>query len=287
MLDQDCTKRNCIYETWCITCWEEDVAKVEEKYKEDEKMMKVMMKRIKVYKYTGETSRSVYERIWEHNHSMEQLHTSSHMLKHVLEVHGEEEYSKVEFGAKVVRYEISAFNRQVTESVIIQEERSHHILNSKSEYNRCSLPRLTAKLGEKEWKRKEKENESEKEREQRLERRIVEMRKTRNGRRRREATENEQEKRKCMENKDQERTPKRRKTDIRNYLQEKNTNENEKEVEEETREEKSTEEETRPQEEKETDVVYGEWESGEWMEAGFWDKYIAERQERILPMLQL
>ena len=137
---QDCTKRNCIYETWCITCWEEDVAKVEEKYKEDEKMMKVMMKRIKVYKYIGETSRSVYERIWEHNHSMEQLHTSSHMLKHVLEVHGEEEYNKVEFGAKVVRYERSAFNRQVTESVIIQEERSHHILNSKSEYNRCSLP---------------------------------------------------------------------------------------------------------------------------------------------------
>ena len=114
------------------------------------------------------------------------------MLKHVLEVHGEEEYSKVEFGAKVVRYERSAFNRQVTESVIIQEERSHHILNSKSEYIRCSLPRLTAKLGEKEWKRKEKENESEKEREQRLERRIVEMRKTRNGRRRRETTENEQ-----------------------------------------------------------------------------------------------
>ena len=75
------------------------------------------------------------------------------------------------------------------------------------------------------------------------------MRKSRNGRRRREATENEQpaemrrktgevewlnvkqcrneqEKRKCLENKDQERAPKRRKTDIRNYLQGKNTDEN-------------------------------------------------------------
>ena len=28
-------------------------------------------------------------------------------------------------------------------------------------------------------------------------------------------------------------------------------------------------------------MQYGEWETGEWMEAGFWDKYLAERQKRI------
>ena len=78
------------------------------------------------------------------------------------------------------------------ESVIIQEERHHHILNSKSEYNRCSLPRLTAKLGEKEWKRMEKDKETELEKEKRLERRILEMRKTRNNMRRGEANASEQ-----------------------------------------------------------------------------------------------
>ena len=161
---QDCTKRNCIYETWCISCWEKDVTRVEEMCKEDEEMKKVMMKKIKVHKYIGETSRSVYERTWEHTHSMEQLQTSSHMLKHMLEMHSEEEIKDVEFGAKVIRFTRTAFERQVMESVLIQEEREqHHILNSKLEYNRCSFPRMTAKLGENEWEKKEKEGEEEKE----------------------------------------------------------------------------------------------------------------------------
>ena len=47
---QDCTKRNCIYETWCIGCWERDKAKVEEMCKDDEKMEAMMMKRMKIYK---------------------------------------------------------------------------------------------------------------------------------------------------------------------------------------------------------------------------------------------
>ena len=67
--------------------------------------------------------------------------------------------------AKVVRYSRNVFEKQVIESVIIQEERGHHILNSKSEYNRCSLPRLSAKLGERDWKTREKEGEDEKEKE--------------------------------------------------------------------------------------------------------------------------
>ena len=39
------------------------------------------------------------------------------------------------------------------ESVEIQKERNNHLMNNKSEYNRCALPRLTAKLGEKELER--------------------------------------------------------------------------------------------------------------------------------------
>ena len=33
--------------------------------------------------------------------------------------------------------------------VTIQKMRSNNIMNNKAEYNRCALPRLTAKLGEK------------------------------------------------------------------------------------------------------------------------------------------
>ena len=136
-----------------MTCQEEEEKRIEEESNGDEKFKKEMMRNMRLYKYIGETSRSVYERSWEHVHSMEQLQTSSHMLKHALEKHGEEEdLEKIQFGVKVIRYTRSAFERQVMESVIIQDERNHNILNSKSEYNRCSLPRLTANLGDREWK---------------------------------------------------------------------------------------------------------------------------------------
>ena len=69
---QDCTKRNCIYESWCISCYERDMAKVEELSKDDEKLKAMMMKKMRIYKYVGETSRSVYERTWEHVNSLKQ-----------------------------------------------------------------------------------------------------------------------------------------------------------------------------------------------------------------------
>ena len=126
----------------------------------------------------------MYERAWEHTHSRDQLQTSSHMLKHIIEMHGEEENpDNIQFGVRVVRYTRRAFERQIMESVFIQEERNHFILNSKSEYNRCSLPRLTSNLGNREWKKRKKEEEEEKEREAALERVITTMRKERNNRR--------------------------------------------------------------------------------------------------------
>ena len=71
---------------------------------------------------------------------------------------------KIKFGMRVRRYARSALERQILESVLIQEERrSHNIMNSRSEYNRCSLPRLTARLGMKEYdKEKMKQQEEEK-----------------------------------------------------------------------------------------------------------------------------
>ena len=73
----------------------------------------------------------------------------SHMLKHYFEKHHEEELEDMIFGGKIIENARTAFTRQVNESVEIQNQKTKHIiLNSKSEYNRCALPRLTTKLGE-------------------------------------------------------------------------------------------------------------------------------------------
>ena len=78
--------------------------------------------------------------------------TSSHMLRHLRAVHEdeEEEWQNIEFGMKILKSTRTAFARKIIESVLIQKSRQHNIMNNKTEFNRCALPRLTAKLGEKE-----------------------------------------------------------------------------------------------------------------------------------------
>ena len=104
---------------------------------------------IKLHKYVGESSRSFYERGLEHERDLTEMKPQSHMLKHYFEQHSEEKLEEMEFGGRIVRQCRSAFNRQIGESVEIQNNKNHFLLNSKSEYNRCALPRLSSKLGEK------------------------------------------------------------------------------------------------------------------------------------------
>ena len=78
-----------------------------------------MKQKMKIHKYVGETARSVFERIQEHRNDIETLKTSSHMLRHLLDSHENENWKEVEFGAKVLRYTRSAFERQLLESVLI------------------------------------------------------------------------------------------------------------------------------------------------------------------------
>ena len=54
------------------------------------------------------------------------------------------------FRMKVLSFKRSAYERQVHESMLIQQNRKHMLLYSRSEFNRCSIPRLTVKLGDKE-----------------------------------------------------------------------------------------------------------------------------------------
>ena len=157
------------HETWCITCEEREKEKIDKEYcQEDESTRRKMYEKIRLHKYIGESSRSMYERGLEHQRDLEEMKKESHMLKHNFDKHAGEDLENMKFGARIVKAARSAFNRQICESVQIQQNaKEHHILNSKSEYNRCALPRLTAKLGEfsldgiEKEKRREKEEEKE------------------------------------------------------------------------------------------------------------------------------
>ena len=180
LTSQECTKRNLVYETHCLNCEETEGQKIENMEIEEQEKMD-MKRKLKLYKYIGETSRSSYERGWEHYNDMLTLKSKSHMLKHAILNHPEQDISEVKFGMKVVQFCKTSFERQILESVVIQKERhDHNILNSKTEYNRCSLPRLTTQLGEQELKKYAKELEKE---EDLVEKKIREMRKDRNKKR--------------------------------------------------------------------------------------------------------
>ena len=132
-------------------------------------------KSIPLYKYIGESSRSCHERGWEHWQDAKNLSTGSHILKHLLDCHDLEnlDLDEMHFNMRVVKYHKSAFSRQVHESVVIQANRfKHYLLNSKAEFNRCALPRLGLKMGDKEFREKRKEQEEEKRKDEHLEEKI-------------------------------------------------------------------------------------------------------------------
>ena len=116
-------------------------------------------------KYVGETSRSGYERMREHFRDFENLSTSSHMLKHFIEKHRNIKKEDMRFGVKILRSYNSAFERQIGESVWINDylRNGVQMMNSRNEYNRCIIPRLRIDLGKDEDVAAFEETEKEKE----------------------------------------------------------------------------------------------------------------------------
>ena len=102
-------------------------------------------------------------------------------MRHLLGEHEDEEedWARIEFGMKIIKTTRTAFERQILESVTIQKERRHHLMNSKSEYNRCALPRLTARLGEKDLEKWREEDREEMEKEATIEEKIRQRKKKR------------------------------------------------------------------------------------------------------------
>ena len=73
------------------------------------------------------------------------------MLRHLVSEHEHQDFSEIKFGMRIIKFTKTSFERQILEAVVIeQENKKNNILNSRTEYNRSSLPRLTTKLGDSE-----------------------------------------------------------------------------------------------------------------------------------------
>ena len=116
---KDCTKRNILYEIRCISCEEKEKKRIIETDENDEEK-KVMIEKVKIPTYVGESSRSSYERGYEHLDKLASLSSDSHMLKHMVDKHKGEDFNEVKWGMFVLKYLRSAFERQIEEAVTIE-----------------------------------------------------------------------------------------------------------------------------------------------------------------------
>ena len=128
-----CTRKSLVYENVCALCNKGAGAKGE--------LTQINTNIPSIY--VGETSRTIKERAGEHwaaAQGSKQQKEGSHMTKHMEMYHGGQE---PEFVMRVVKFYRSALSRQTGEAVrIAKRGGAGSILNSKSEYNRCYIPRL-------------------------------------------------------------------------------------------------------------------------------------------------
>ena len=103
--------------------------------------------------YVGESARSVFERAQEHWSDRMGQKEDSHMVKHWLDEHTDLP-EPPPFKIKVISSFRDSLTRQISESVRI-DLRGGGVLNSKTEYSRCRLPRLTVDMDE--WRSKKTE----------------------------------------------------------------------------------------------------------------------------------
>ena len=150
---QNCQQRSVLYESFCLQCKEKVDRQKEQEQGTD---MTENTEREVNSVYVGETSLTLRERMvgvrgegargGGHLTEYEKGLEKSHMTKHWLSCHRGEE--KPKFGVKIIRSFTSSMVRQLWECIRIrrrlqeQAKGDVRLLNSKSEYSRCSLPRL-------------------------------------------------------------------------------------------------------------------------------------------------
>ena len=89
----------------------------------------------------GESSRSLYERGKEHWRNFKAGMEDNHIKKHHVIHHGGEGTPR--FHLKPVMFHQTALSRQISEAVRIERWGEDLVLNSKTEFNRCRISRLT------------------------------------------------------------------------------------------------------------------------------------------------
>ena len=125
-----CTKRNVLYENVCLKC-NPKAGDGKPLVKPNSSVPSVSI---------GESGRSIFERGVEHWKDWEKKKEDSHIHKHHVAHHSGT--GTPEFHLRPVAYHKTALSRQVAEAVRIRR-RGGSVLNSKSEYNRCSIVRLS------------------------------------------------------------------------------------------------------------------------------------------------
>ena len=148
----NCKIRNILYENKCTVCNEQDdnQKKNSEPYKMDGKGV-----------YVGESGRSLYERSKEHEKEKNDKMIESHQIKHWQLEHKELD-APPRFKFSIVNSFKDPLTRQLAESVRI-ERRGMEILNSRSEYSRCRVPRL--QIDQEPWLNRKKDKGVEKSKE--------------------------------------------------------------------------------------------------------------------------
>ena len=114
------------------------------KWRKEEEEKKTQEKMKPAVKYIGETSRSAFERNKEHHDDFKNIKAGSHILKHYMENHREIKMDELEMKMRIIKKYKNSFERQIGESIWINHNLKEGtlLLNSKNEYNRCSIPRL-------------------------------------------------------------------------------------------------------------------------------------------------
>ena len=145
----DCTKTGVVYESICSRCNPSSLNKGELKSQES----------VAPSLYVGESSRSIQERAKEHWGAALKKDAKSHMVKHQnLEHPGE----PPEFLFKVVSTHKTALSRQIREAVRIKRRgEASNILNSRSEFNRCYIPRLVVEVEDEEQQKSREQRDRE------------------------------------------------------------------------------------------------------------------------------
>ena len=124
--NQDCFVKNILYEVKCLDCSDAGIEVL----------------------YPGESSRSNFCRGSEHLKGYKKGIASNVLHKHSVEKH--KGSKKVKYQFKVVKRFFTALQRMVAEFVRIarrSEQKGIILLNSRGEYSRCTLPRLTVDEG--------------------------------------------------------------------------------------------------------------------------------------------